>query len=594
MLTRLTIQNFKAHRDLEVDLAPLTLIVGVNNSGKSSLLEAIVAVARGYTTDKSSVLLHQMKNSQSKIGVTVTTTDGISTEIIRDFAQRRLSVPWTYRAYQESTPGDILTLKSSARHHGLPGKFSAILDPHDLPDSYQLPRYQALRCVVLILKELLEQCPVDPDEILKIDEQPATRRYNQLMEMGFVGVEIADGVIVDGAKRIAAMRRQSHRKRQAEEYLFRSWAKQEDQELEAWDKEMRLQIQQAEDRLRSFRNKAAHSDKDTSRWKREHRDLQKQLRMRESEFQRKLLRDRGSVFESATKEHAEVLITALKRYRQEDARKCDDLLMAIQESESWIELGELRRMVEEIGLTLPKYEEITRGLWNVPGTKKPFLERRFVHTLRGVRQVRLEPFEKRFFGLEDDRPSGKQLKLLSRELDNWGLPNADVRMKDEDELGNSELIIETDNVQHNLADLGRGARRMIPLFFSAGTSGSVNLVEEPEAHLHQKAQAELGDLFLRQREGPGSDTQWLIETHSPHLIFRILRRIRETKNETLPAKKPRAVSSDITILCLEPTAGKGPTVRKLRISDDGQLLDPLPPDFFETSLSDRGMGWPSE
>ena len=40
-LSRLKLRNFKSVGDQEVSLAPLTLIVGENSSGKSSLLQAI-------------------------------------------------------------------------------------------------------------------------------------------------------------------------------------------------------------------------------------------------------------------------------------------------------------------------------------------------------------------------------------------------------------------------------------------------------------------------------------------------------------------------------------------------------------------------
>ncbi len=48
MLTSLKIQNFRAFRSLEInDLGAVNLIVGKNNSGKTSLLEAIYLISRG-------------------------------------------------------------------------------------------------------------------------------------------------------------------------------------------------------------------------------------------------------------------------------------------------------------------------------------------------------------------------------------------------------------------------------------------------------------------------------------------------------------------------------------------------------------------
>ena len=41
MITHLHIQNFKCLRDVQVDLAPFTILIGPNDSGKSSLLDAV-------------------------------------------------------------------------------------------------------------------------------------------------------------------------------------------------------------------------------------------------------------------------------------------------------------------------------------------------------------------------------------------------------------------------------------------------------------------------------------------------------------------------------------------------------------------------
>ena len=46
MITKLTVENFKALRRVEVKLTPLTVLIGPNNSGKSSFLEAVYALSR--------------------------------------------------------------------------------------------------------------------------------------------------------------------------------------------------------------------------------------------------------------------------------------------------------------------------------------------------------------------------------------------------------------------------------------------------------------------------------------------------------------------------------------------------------------------
>lgn len=54
MLRRLRLSNFKSARDLSVRLAPLTVLAGLNGSGKSTVLQALALVAQSYGGSTSS------------------------------------------------------------------------------------------------------------------------------------------------------------------------------------------------------------------------------------------------------------------------------------------------------------------------------------------------------------------------------------------------------------------------------------------------------------------------------------------------------------------------------------------------------------
>lgn len=72
----------------------------------------------------------------------------------------------------------------------------------------------------------------------------------------------------------------------------------------------------------------------------------------------------------------------------------------------------------------------------------------------------------------------------------------------------------------NIADVGYGHSQVLP-FLAGGLalpSDSTYFVEQPELHLHPKAQAELGDYLLQLYE---NSVQTVIETHSEHLILRL-------------------------------------------------------------------------
>ena len=79
-------------------------------------------------------------------------------------------------------------------------------------------------------------------------------------------------------------------------------------------------------------------------------------------------------------------------------------------------------------------------------------------------------------------------------------------------------------------DTGVGISQLVPLIIGALSSPNRTwLVEQPELHLHPKAQALIGDLLIQATVASrGGDHCFIIETHSEHLILRLLRRVRET------------------------------------------------------------------
>ncbi|MGE5297452.1 MAG: AAA family ATPase, partial [Solirubrobacterales bacterium] len=46
MIKRLKVKNFKALRDVEIELTPIHVLIGPNDSGKTSILDALAALCR--------------------------------------------------------------------------------------------------------------------------------------------------------------------------------------------------------------------------------------------------------------------------------------------------------------------------------------------------------------------------------------------------------------------------------------------------------------------------------------------------------------------------------------------------------------------
>src|SRR2546425_2067827 len=55
VLERIHLENFKASRDVDVRLAPLTVLAGLNSTGKSTLLQAVGLLRQSYDTNGKTI-----------------------------------------------------------------------------------------------------------------------------------------------------------------------------------------------------------------------------------------------------------------------------------------------------------------------------------------------------------------------------------------------------------------------------------------------------------------------------------------------------------------------------------------------------------
>lgn len=127
------------------------------------------------------------------------------------------------------------------------------------------------------------------------------------------------------------------------------------------------------------------------------------------------------------------------------------------------------------------------------------------------------------------------------------------------------------------SDIGVGISQLMPLLVAA-LSRNKGLIacEQPELHVHPRVQVATGDLFTQLNNSPN----FLIETHSEHLILRMLRRVRETSEGTLPEGFKAVKPSDISVVCFQ-SSDEGVIVNRLNISEDGDFEERWPGGFFD-------------
>lgn len=121
-----------------------------------------------------------------------------------------------------------------------------------------------------------------------------------------------------------------------------------------------------------------------------------------------------------------------------------------------------------------------------------------------------------------------------------------------------------------LKDVGFGISQLLPVLIQGLTSppGTILILEQPEIHLHPRAQADLGDMLL---SIAGRGIRLLIETHSEHLLLRIRRRLAE--NQLSDKSQPSLSPEDVAIYFVE-RQEQGSSVHRVAVDAIGNITDP--------------------
>lgn len=135
---------------------------------------------------------------------------------------------------------------------------------------------------------------------------------------------------------------------------------------------------------------------------------------------------------------------------------------------------------------------------------------------------------------------------------------------------------------HNIIDVGYGVSQILPIItelWSKNRDGSsLFLLQQPEVHLHPKAQAALGTLFTSLAS---SGNQLIVETHSDHLVDRVRMEVRD--GTTL-------LPEDVSILFFE-RVGLDVVIRSLGFDKQGNVIG-APPSYRKFFLEEmkRSVG----
>ena len=166
--------------------------------------------------------------------------------------------------------------------------------------------------------------------------------------------------------------------------------------------------------------------------------------------------------------------------------------------------------------------------------------------------------------------SRRLLAKVNKWMNAFGMAS-EVNLQD---AGQGRFAVELTNPhtgeRANLADAGAGAIQLLPIIVEGyrAPKGSLILLEQPEARLHPRAQAALGDMFI----DIAKESKALVaETHSELIIGRI---------QTVVAEEILS-KDDVAIYYFDPCEG-GVRTCEIALNKMGQLKPDggIPEDFF--------------
>jgi predicted ATPase len=139
-----------------------------------------------------------------------------------------------------------------------------------------------------------------------------------------------------------------------------------------------------------------------------------------------------------------------------------------------------------------------------------------------------------------------------------------------------------------ITNVGFGLSQILPVLVEpiVANQGDIVIVQQPEIHLHPKAQSILADYFIWVAKTRGITL--FIETHSEYLLRRLRRRVAEAvaklgSGEALILDESSILPSEVSILSVEKNKGNC-EIEEIKLNEDGVFK--WPKEFLENEIED--------
>ena len=136
-----------------------------------------------------------------------------------------------------------------------------------------------------------------------------------------------------------------------------------------------------------------------------------------------------------------------------------------------------------------------------------------------------------------------------------------------------------ENIAVNIVDTGYGISQILPILINAHLDDSNTIIiQQPETHIHPRLQAEIGSIITKSLSKSliSFKKNWILETHSETILLRLLKEIR----------KGNLNHEFLRVYYIDKNSEGNSIIKKMQISQEGQLISKWPDGFFSTDLNE--------
>lgn len=147
-----------------------------------------------------------------------------------------------------------------------------------------------------------------------------------------------------------------------------------------------------------------------------------------------------------------------------------------------------------------------------------------------------------------------------------------------------QVMINLNRNKRNITEVGYGVSQILPLLIEilALPNGTWFAIQQPEIHLHPRAQAAFGDLLFKSVEKDGHN--FIVETHSDFIVDRFRYRLHRARKERIKLR-----TEDLSQVVFFERNSSGNILHEIAIGEGGAYSENQPHGFRTFFLKEQMM-----